>query len=168
MSNTVTLTQVSKSPKPLKSNISGQRTDIFNNKNQYIQFISAEDKLSESFELIKIIKQHQHSNRWILMIAPQNIPDKALLDCCSVEMNHVLVIREKQITSILATIENALLHSTCSAIIAWSGHWQNQLSQRKLEHIQLMARRSECQFYGFTQQFNSNEQELEADLTQHH
>ncbi len=114
---------------------------------QYIHFVSAVDKLSEAFELIKILRQHQHSNRWTLLIAPQNIPDKALLDCCSVDMNHVLVVHEKQITSIMATIENALLGSTCSAIVAWGNQWS--INSGQLEHINQLAKKSHCLFYAF-------------------
>ena len=115
----------------------------------YIHFVSAEDKLSEAFELIKILRQHQQSNRWTLLIAPQNIPDKALLDCCSVDMNHVLVVREKQITSVMATIESALLGSTCSAIVAWGEQWDKNINPSQLEHINQLAKKSRSQFYAF-------------------
>lgn len=111
----------------------------------FSHMIKTDDELSESFELIKILRLYQQTNRWTLLIAPQNIPDKALLDCCSVDMDRVLVVREKQIDSVLATIENALSHATCSAVVAWC----NNINSTKMAEINQLAENSECHFYAF-------------------
>ena len=111
----------------------------------FSHMIKTDDELSESFELIKILRLYQQSNRWTLLIAPQNIPDKALLDCCSVDMDRVLVVREKQISSVLATIENALSPATCSAVVAWC----NNINSTKMAQINQLAEKSECHFYAF-------------------
>ena len=111
----------------------------------FSHMIKTDDELSESFELIKILRLYQQSNRWTLLIAPQNIPDKALLDCCSVDMDRVLVVREKQISSVLAAIENALSHATCSAVVAWC----NNINSTKMAQINQLAEKSGCHFYAF-------------------
>lgn len=118
-----------------------------NSKNQQLfsHLIKTDDELGATFELIQILRQFQHADRWTLLIAPENIPDKALLNCCSVDMDRVLVVHEKQITNILATIENALSHATCSAVIAWS----NGISQQRLVQINGLAEQSRCHFYAF-------------------
>jgi cell division inhibitor SulA len=111
----------------------------------YSHLVETDDSLSANFELIKILRQHQLSNRWTVLIAPENIPDKALLNCCSVDLGRVLVVHEKQISSVLATIENALSQSTCSAVIAWC----DAISSTKLAQINQLAEQSQCCFYAF-------------------
>lgn len=107
--------------------------------------VTTPDELTASFELIKILQQFTHTNRWTLLIAPEHIPDKTLLDCCSIDMERVLVVHEKQISNTLATIENALSHATCSAVIAWCGN----IKQNKLAAINQLAEQSQCHFYAF-------------------
>lgn len=113
-------------------------------------FIVSDDSLSESFELIKILRSHQHSGRWTVLIAPQNIPDKALLNCCSVDMGQVLVVHAKQTQDVLATVENALRQSTCSAVVAWC----DQLPIERVKQINQVAAQSNCHFYGISRSNN--------------
>ncbi len=112
---------------------------------QFSHYVATEDSLSESFELIKILRSHQHTGRWTVLIAPQNIPDKALLQCCSVDMGQVLVVHPRQTTDLLATLENALSQSTCSAVVAWA----DQLPKERLIELNRLAAKSNCHFYGF-------------------
>lgn len=123
-------------------------------------FLDAQDELSRSFELIKVLRQHQANKRWTLLIAPSHIPDKALLDCCSVDMKHVLIVREKQITSMSKTIETALSCNTCCAIVAWCSQWHEQLSAQQLQQLSQLADDTQCHVYAFekqqTKQIESN------------
>lgn len=111
----------------------------------YSHLVTTQDSLSESFELIKILRSHQYSGRWTVLIAPQNIPDKALLQCCSVDMGKVLVVHARQNTDVLATVENALSQSTCSAVVAWS----ELLPQQNFKQLSQLAAKSNCHFYSF-------------------
>lgn len=116
-------------------------------------FLDGQDELTRSFELIKVLRQHQADKRWTLLIAPSHIPDKALLDCCSVDMRHVLIVREKQITSMSKTIEKALNCRTCSAIVAWCSEWHKQLSNVQLQQLSKLADAAQCHVYAFNKQF---------------
>lgn len=107
--------------------------------------IHTQDSLSESFELIKVLRNHQQSGRWTVLIAPQNIPDKALLTCCSVDMSRVLVVHTKHDVDVSNTIANALSQSTCSAVVAWT----SQISNAKLQEFAELAGQSGCHFYAF-------------------
>ena len=119
---------------------------------QYWHFLDGQDELTRSFELIKVLRQHQTDKRWTLLIAPSHIPDKALLDCCSVDMSHVLLVREKQIASMSDTIEKALNASTCCAIVAWCNQWHEQLPQPQLQHLSQLADTKNCHVYAFNKQ----------------
>ena len=119
---------------------------------QYWHFLDGQDELTRSFELIKVLRQHQTNRRWTLLIAPTHIPDKTLLDCCSVDMSHVLLVREKQITSMPNAIEKALNANTCCAIVAWCNRWHEQLSQSQLQHLSQLADTKNCHVYAFNKQ----------------
>lgn len=112
-------------------------------------FLDAQDELTRSFELIKVLRQHQNDKRWTLLIAPSHIPDKALLDCCSVDMSHVLIVREKQIASMSKTIEKALSCNTCCAIVAWCSQWHKQLNHVQLQQLSQLADSAQCHVYAF-------------------
>ncbi|MFT4929377.1 MAG: cell division inhibitor SulA [Phenylobacterium sp.] len=127
-----------------RSNDSSDST-LNNTKQFFAHQVKTNDELEATFELVKILCQFQHSNRWTLLVAPENIPDKALLNCCAVDMDRVLVVHEKQITNVLSTIENALSHATCSAVIAWC----NTITPTKLTEINRLAEQSRCHFYAF-------------------
>jgi cell division inhibitor SulA len=123
----------------------------YDKQQMFSHLVTTEDTLSANFELIKILRSFEQSVRWTLLIAPQNIPDKALLNCCSVDMGKVLVVHEKRISSVMATIENALSQATCSAVVAWC----EDISASKMIHINELAQKSQCHFYAFNKQ-NTN------------
>ena len=127
----------------------------------YWHFLHAHDELSRAFELIKVLRQHQSNNRWTLLVAPQHIPDKALLNCCSVDMSHVLIVREKQIPSMVETLESALKHHTCGAIVAWCDKWHKHLSASKLAHLTTLAAQAQCHVYAFNKQLTHKQAVVE-------
>jgi cell division inhibitor SulA len=118
----------------------------------YSHVVKTEDTLSANFELIKILRSFHQSGRWTLLIAPENIPDKTLLNCCSVDMDNVLVVHEKRINSVMATIENALSQATCSAVVAWC----DNISGNKMRQINELAERAQCHFYAFNKHSGDN------------
>ena len=130
-------------------------------------FLDAQDELTRSFELIKVLRQHQADRRWTLLIAPSHIPDKALLECCSVDMSHVLIVREKQISSMFKTIETALKCNTCCAIVAWCSQWHTQLSNVKLQQLSKLADSAKCHVYAFNKQV-TNESTSAANVVIEH
>ncbi len=115
----------------------------------YSHQVNTDDELESTFELIKLLRQFEQSDRWTLLIAPENLPDKSLLNGCAVDMDRVLVIHEKQTQSIQNsiedTIETALSHATCSAVIAWC----HNISQPRLSEINRLGEKSQCHFYAF-------------------
>ncbi|WP_199611423.1 SulA-like leucine-rich domain-containing protein [Flocculibacter collagenilyticus] len=116
--------------------------------NNVVQLIKVEDELSATFELIKIVKKHAHSKKWTLLIAPEHVPSKQLLNSCSVNFEHVLVIHEKQITNKLDVIRNALKYGTCSAVVTWMDVFTTDM----LNELNHLTNASSCAFYALNKQ----------------
>lgn len=71
--------------------------------------------------LLQLIKQHQHQRGWILLIAPSHIPHKTWAEQHQLSFHNVLVVHQKQIRDISATIQQALVASSCKVVINFAG-----------------------------------------------
>src|SRR5690606_22338093 len=67
--------------------------------------------------LLQLIQQHQHQQGWILLIAPSHIPHKAWAEQHQLSFHNVLVVHQKQIRDLNATIQQALASSSCKVVI---------------------------------------------------
>lgn len=103
-------------------------------------------------ELLFIIRQHQQQSGWVLLVAPNQLPDKSTFSGFDVDMSKVLVIQQKQISNIHSVLSDALSSSTCSAVVVW----QDQFSQSSLEHYQQLAEHYHTSLYQFSAQSQNN------------
>ncbi len=97
-------------------------------------------------ELLFIIQQHQQQSGWVLLLAPNQLPDKSTFTGFDVDMSKVLMIQQKQISNIDTVLSDALSSSTCSAVVVW----QDQFSDSSLQHYQQLAEQHQTCFYQFS------------------
>ncbi|MDR7119486.1 SulA-like leucine-rich domain-containing protein [Rheinheimera soli] len=94
-------------------------------------------------ELLFIIQQHQQHSGWVLLLAPNQLPDKSTFSGFDLDMSKVLVIQQKQISNIHTVLSDALSSSTCSSVVVW----QDQFSESSLLHYQQLAEQHQTCFY---------------------
>jgi cell division inhibitor SulA len=94
-------------------------------------------------ELLFIIQQHQQQSGWVLLLAPNQLPDKSTFSGFDLDMSKVLVIQQKQISNIHTVLSDALSSSTCCAVVVW----QDQFSESSLQHYQQLAEQHQTCFY---------------------
>jgi cell division inhibitor SulA len=94
-------------------------------------------------ELLFIIQQHQQQSGWVLLLAPNQLPDKSTFSGFDLDMSKVLVIQQKQISNIDTVLCDALSSTTCSAVVVW----QDQFSESSLQHYQQLAQQHQTCFY---------------------
>ena len=78
-----------------------------------------QDDIDTHFELIKIIKRYEFCVGWTLLIAPDHLPKKEVLQACSVNLDKVLIVRKKHCTDVKDVARRALKHENCSALVIW-------------------------------------------------
>ncbi len=94
-------------------------------------------------ELLFIIQQHQQQSGWVLLLAPNQLPEKSTFSGFDLDMSKVLMIQQKQISNIHTVLCDALSSSTCSAVVVW----QDQFSESSLQHYQQLAEHHQTCFY---------------------
>jgi len=110
----------------VKSYQQGDQSDCVN-------VVQIEDEISATFELLKVLHQYNSLNAWTLLIAPDHVPSKALLDSCSIDTSKLLVIRQKHLVNIEYVLSAALHNGNFAAVITWTDIINNQqLSQLSL------------------------------------
>ncbi|NOU50909.1 hypothetical protein HG263_10240 [Pseudoalteromonas sp. JBTF-M23] len=86
--------------------------------NQHL--VHTADDICASLELLKIIHQCNQKKGWTLLIAPDNIPNKAMMDSCSIDASKLLVIRKKHIVDLNYVLTSALNNGNFAAVITWT------------------------------------------------
>ena len=77
------------------------------------------DVIDTHLELIKIIKRYEFSHGWTLLIAPEKMPDRRIMDSCSVKLDKVLTIRKKYCRSAYQLAKQAISFANCSVLVIW-------------------------------------------------
>jgi len=121
--------------------------------NNCVNLIQIEDEISATFELIKVLHQYNSSNAWTLLIAPDNMPSKALLDSCSIDTTKLLVIRQKHLVNLEYVLNSALHNGNFAAVITWTGIINNQ----RLTNLFLDLSNTETKLYCFTRNILTTE-----------
>ncbi|GAB60175.1 SulA-like leucine-rich domain-containing protein [Rheinheimera nanhaiensis] len=67
--------------------------------------------------LLQLLKRSENTPGWILLIAPNNLPSKSWLTRYQLPLNKILVIHEKQISDLNATLVRALSSGTCQLVV---------------------------------------------------
>ena len=111
-----------------------------------IQLIEIEDDISATFELMKILHQYNSQSGWTLLIAPDQVPSKSLLDSCSIDKSKLLVIRQKHLSNLDYVLNSALNNGNFSAVITWT----NMLNDYKLDLLTKAKISSNTNLYCFS------------------
>ncbi|AXQ98288.1 SulA-like leucine-rich domain-containing protein [Pseudoalteromonas piscicida] len=79
-----------------------------------------EDEIVASLELLKVLHKCQHKQGWTLLVAPDNVPNKSLLESASVDANKLLVIRQKHIYDLEYVLKSAISNGNFAAVVIWT------------------------------------------------
>ncbi|WP_138480446.1 SulA-like leucine-rich domain-containing protein [Pseudoalteromonas phenolica] len=103
-----------------------------------INFVETPDEVCASLELLKIIHQCNNKQGWTLLIAPDHIPNKDMLEASSIDSSKLLVIRKKHIVDLEYVLNSALNNGNFAAVITWTGITDpEQLSQMHLSQTDI-------------------------------
>ncbi|ABI56447.1 conserved hypothetical protein [Alkalilimnicola ehrlichii MLHE-1] len=75
------------------------------------------------------------AGRWVVLIAPPNLPYAPALAAAGVDLRHLLLVHPRTDQEGLWAVEQALRSGTCSAVLAWPG----PLDTAALRRLQLAA-----------------------------
>ncbi|MDX5406986.1 MAG: hypothetical protein LPK11_08100 [Chromatiaceae bacterium] len=93
--------------------------------------------------LLQLLKRYEDAQGWILLIAPDNLPNKSWLTRYQLPLNKVLVIHAKQISNLNATLVRALSSGTCQLVV----NFAKTLCPSALPRCQQLAKRNNVLFY---------------------
>ncbi|MEI8642417.1 SulA-like leucine-rich domain-containing protein [Pseudoalteromonas sp. Hal099] len=111
-----------------------------------VNLIKVEDEISATFEMLKVLHQYNSSNAWTLLIAPDHVPSKALLDSCSIDTSKLLVIRQKHLVNLEYVLNSALHNGNFAAIITWT----DIVSEQQLVNLSLNLNKRSAKLFCFT------------------
>ncbi|MCK8093857.1 SulA-like leucine-rich domain-containing protein [Pseudoalteromonas sp. 1CM17D] len=116
------------------------------NESESVNLIKVEDEISATFEMLKVLHQYNSSNAWTLLIAPDHVPSKALLDSCSIDTSKLLVIRQKHLVNLEYVLNSALHNGNFAAIITWT----DIVSEQQLVNLSLNLGKRSAKLFCFT------------------
>ncbi|KPZ52147.1 SulA-like leucine-rich domain-containing protein [Pseudoalteromonas sp. P1-25] len=119
--------------------------------NELVNLIKVEDEISATFEMLKVLHQYNSSNAWTLLIAPDHVPSKALLDSCSIDTSKLLVIRQKHLVNLEYVLNSALHNGNFAAIITWTGI----VSEQQLVNLSLNLNKRSAKLFCLTKKTNT-------------
>lgn len=93
--------------------------------------------------LLQLIRQHQNQTGWILLVAPASLPDKEWAEYNQLSLHNVLVVHQKQISDLTATLVQALTSTSCKVVI----NFGQPLEQQQLIKCQQLAVKNSIWFY---------------------
>lgn len=112
-----------------------------------VSIIEVEDDISASCELLKILLKHNQQQNWTLLLAPDLVPSKDLLDSCSIDRSKLLVIRERHLTDTAHILKSALSNGNFGAIIGYT----NILRAQMLDKLSFEITNSGTKVYSLQQ-----------------
>jgi cell division inhibitor SulA len=104
----------------LHTNINTPRLLSDRARHSNVNIVRTVDDINANLELLKIIHLCNKKHGWILLIAPENIPNKAVLESCSIDSSKLIVIKQKHISDLQYVLNAALSHGNFAAIITWT------------------------------------------------
>jgi cell division inhibitor SulA len=117
-----------------------------------VNLIQIEDEISATFELLKVLHHYNSQNAWTLLIAPDHVPSKALLDSCSIDTSKLLVIRQKHLVNLEYVLSSALHNGNFAAVITWT----DIVNNHQLDSMNLNLEQASAKFYCFTKSAQLN------------
>lgn len=118
-----------------------------------VNLIQIEDEISATFELLKVLHHYNNKNAWTLLIAPDHVPSKALLDSCSIDTSKLLVIRQKHLVNLEYVLNSALHNGNFAAVITWTDIVKNN----QIANLSLKLDQASAKLYCFTKTQQSTE-----------
>ena len=85
-----------------------------------LNLIHVADEVSATFELLKLLRHSNKQKGWTLLLAPDHVPSKTLLDTCSIDTSKLLVIRQKHLINLEYVLNSALTNGNFSAVVMWT------------------------------------------------
>lgn len=85
-----------------------------------IHQIIADDMLAATLELVKVLKRHQYSKKWVMLIAPPHLPTQALLSACQIRKEKLLLVHATPDKTNAELVKQALGLNNISAVISWN------------------------------------------------
>ncbi|AOT09086.1 SulA-like leucine-rich domain-containing protein [Pseudoalteromonas luteoviolacea] len=115
----------------ISTNLNAQQKNI----NQYDCFnvLDADDEQSTNDMLLKILYRCNAIAGWTLLIVPDHAINKTMLDSNGIDINKLLVLKQKDLINLEHTLDRALSNGNFAAVITWPG----VLSQKQIEHRSL-------------------------------
>lgn len=102
----------------------------------------SDSSLNGRVSLLQLLSQYNSVRGWIVLIAPEQLPDKAIAKHYQLELNNVLVIHAKQISDLNETLLRALTSTTCKVVINFANTCPS-----KLDSYRLRAQANNIHFY---------------------
>lgn len=100
-----------------------------------INEVWVEDEITASLALLKVLHTCQNKHAWTLLIAPDNVPNKSLLESGSVDTSKLLVIRKKHIYDLEYVLKSAISNGNFASVVLW----KDFSSAKAIKEMQLPA-----------------------------
>lgn len=104
------------------------KTDFRSDSSLY-QLVQTAGQDSTELALINILQQHQYTNGWIVLVAPQQLPDKFLAESYQLPVERILVLHPTKKMTTSVCVQHALKAETTSVVICFSSEPQQHLTE---------------------------------------
>lgn len=82
--------------------------------------VVVEDEIVASLELMKVLHKCQNKEGWTLLVAPDHVPNKSLLESTSIDVGKLLIIRKKHIYDLQYVLNSAIGNGNFAAVVLWT------------------------------------------------
>lgn len=96
----------------------------------FYQEVAAASAASEQQLLIKVLQRHCSESGWIVLVAPKQLPSKALANYLQLPVDKILVIHADTIKEPSKTLHTLLHSNSCRVIINFSQLEANELTSQ--------------------------------------
>ncbi|MDK2598052.1 MULTISPECIES: SulA-like leucine-rich domain-containing protein [Pseudoalteromonas] len=118
---------------PITPNVKTQSSSISHASS--LNILDAYDETTTSNELLKILSRCNSKAGWTLLIAPDQVFSKSMLDGYNIDVNKLLVLKQKDLINLEHTLDSALSNGNFAAVITWPGILtKKQIEYRSLNH----------------------------------
>ncbi len=111
------------------------------------EFHYSENPLENLREILPALAELSQQDKWILLIAPPQVPHETVLADWGIDTHKILVIRAEQISDKSECILKALSCGNCSAVVAWT----EELFEEELHSIKSSSEQGCCEVFLFNQ-----------------
>ncbi|WP_440053395.1 hypothetical protein ACSLBF_10705 [Pseudoalteromonas sp. T1lg65] len=89
-------------------------------KSNIVNTVYVADEIVASLELLKILHVDQTKLGWTLLIAPDNVPNKAMLENSNIDSSKLLIIRQKHIYNLEYVLQSAIKNGNFASVVIWT------------------------------------------------